>query len=499
MNTPTPRVLLIEDNPEDITLLQHYLNEEEKRFEIVCCVRLSAGLESLAANSFDLILLDLGLPDSQGLAGLARIRAQHPFVPVVILTGMDDETLGLEAVRQGAQDYLVKGQLSGPFLTRTLRYAIERARNAEQLRHRDVQLQLLTNQLPASMWTTDDQYRITSSFGASLLGLNLPPSALVNRTLMECFPQTGAVSVIAAHHRALGGESVTFDFDGLGPHFHGHLEPICGGGNRILGTIGVALDITSHKRVEQGFRTAQKIQQGLLPQSAPSLGHFDIGGVSYSAEATGGDFFDYLPLPDGSLGIIIADVSGHGFGPAILAAVTHTCLRVLTRTNVDMSAILAATNRVLFDDTAGEQFVTLLFARLDPLQRSLVYASAGHGDGFVLDASGAIKTRVGSTALPLGVLSESEFLEGSLVRLDEGDQVIFLTDGIQDALSPDGSFFGIERALDVVRRLRHRSAQEIVESLCQVARAHYQDEPLRDDITAVIIKTLPVPAGSSIP
>lgn len=127
MNTEVIRILLIEDNPGDVRLIREMLSDAEL-FNCVleCTARLSAGLEHLAGQPADIVLLDLGLPDSQGLDTLAKVCSQVPGIPVVVLTGMDDEGLALEAVRQGAQDYLLKGAINGRALWRVITYAIER-------------------------------------------------------------------------------------------------------------------------------------------------------------------------------------------------------------------------------------------------------------------------------------------------------------------------------------------------------------------------------------
>jgi DNA-binding response OmpR family regulator len=123
------RVLLVEDNPGDARLIQEMLREATSTpFELECADRLSSGLEHLTHEGIDVVLLDLGLPDSQGIDTLAKMRAEAPDIPVVVLTGLEDETLAVKAVQQGAQDYLGKGQLDNRLLVRSIRYAIERQR-----------------------------------------------------------------------------------------------------------------------------------------------------------------------------------------------------------------------------------------------------------------------------------------------------------------------------------------------------------------------------------
>src|SRR5262249_41296724 len=151
------------------------------------------------------------------------------------------------------------------------------------------------------------------------------------------------------------------------------------------------------------LRMARQIQQKLFPASAPALAGLDLCGASSCAEATGGDYFDYLLLPDGSVGIVIGDVSGHGFGPALLMASTRAYLPGLAQRHTDVGEILTLANRALADDIGEDWFVTLLLARLDPGARTLLYASAGHPAGYVLDPAGNVRTLLPSNGLPLGI------------------------------------------------------------------------------------------------
>jgi len=133
-NSDTIRVLLIEDNPGDSRLIREMIVDAgDSLVQLECVDRLGTGLERLAAGGIDGLLLDLSLPDSQGLETFHEAQAQPPEVAIIVLTGLDDEELALRAVREGAQDYLVKGEVDGNLLVRSIRYAIERKRIQEQL------------------------------------------------------------------------------------------------------------------------------------------------------------------------------------------------------------------------------------------------------------------------------------------------------------------------------------------------------------------------------
>ncbi len=129
------RILLIEDNPGDARLIKEMLaGAKGAAFDIECTDLLSAGLLRLSQGGVNAILLDLGLPDSQGLETLTRTLTEAKSVPIVVLTGLDDESVGIRAVQVGAQDYLIKGHIDGNLLARTLRYAIERKTSEELLK-----------------------------------------------------------------------------------------------------------------------------------------------------------------------------------------------------------------------------------------------------------------------------------------------------------------------------------------------------------------------------
>ncbi|RLC93532.1 MAG: hypothetical protein DRI39_04140 [Chloroflexi bacterium] len=134
MEDESLNVLLIEDNPGDALLIRKVLDEvDSASFRLETVDRLSTGLGELNGRKVDVILLDLSLPDSQGIDTFVRVYSEAPEVPIVVLTGLDDETLAVEAVRQGAQDYLVKGRADSNVLARSMRYAIERKRVEERL------------------------------------------------------------------------------------------------------------------------------------------------------------------------------------------------------------------------------------------------------------------------------------------------------------------------------------------------------------------------------
>jgi serine phosphatase RsbU (regulator of sigma subunit) len=302
---------------------------------------------------------------------------------------------------------------------------------------------------------------------------------------------------------------------GMAPHGH-YCVPILSG-DRVLGVLNLYLreghqanpneriflssvadvlaELLVRHQAEASLREqeaellgAKRIQQRLLPRSDPNLPGFDIAGASYPARLAGGDLFDFLAFPDGSLAIIIGDVCGHGMRSALVMAQTHAYLHAMGEAQSDLGAILTAANAILAGHLDEAMFVTLFCAKLEPRDRTLHYFSAGHPAVCVLDASGAVTRRLDSTAMPLGVEPHTVFAASGPIVLEPGDIALLLTDGILEAQARGGLVFGVERALDIVRVNRDKSAREIVESLCTAAREFSQPVEPEDDITAVVVK-----------
>jgi len=258
---------------------------------------------------------------------------------------------------------------------------------------------------------------------------------------------------------------------------------------------GLVEDITDRREAEAALReteaslrAAQEIQARLLPEKPPLLPGYDIAGASFPAMFTGGDYFDYLPMPDDSLGIVIGDVSGHGLGPALLMATLYAHLNSLVESQQDVSEILARANRFLAKET--DRFITLFFGWLQPTTRKFAYASAGHPTGYVFGASGEVKMELESTAIPLAINADTDFPMGRSTVLEEGDVVFLLTDGILEAESPDERMFGVDRALETVRENLREPAEEILRRLLDTVADYSRPRKLIDDVTAIVIKVL---------
>lgn len=180
------KVLLIEDNPTDAHMIQKMVEEKSwARFDLTCVEKLQAGLKHLSNGSADIVLLDLDLPDSKGIGTFIKVHTQEATIPIVVLTGLDDEKIGLEAVKKGAQDFLVKGQVDGDLLIRAMRYAIERQQAEEELRRSEEKNRSLLIAIPDIMFRLNKEGVFLEFITAKNFPLWMDASEFVGKNVQD--------------------------------------------------------------------------------------------------------------------------------------------------------------------------------------------------------------------------------------------------------------------------------------------------------------------------
>ncbi len=485
------KILLVEDNPVDRMFVTQSLRQVEGfDYELVDCESLAEALEQVVAAPYDVILLDLWLPDCEGLETCHRLVAVVDKIPIVVMTGTDDRTLATEAMRSGAQDYLVKGAFPGSAIARVLQYAIDRYHFQRERVQQDNHFQQVLSRVPAIIWTTDLALEIKSAMGAGLQLMELDPQQIVGKTLEEYFRLTSDVEgTVRAHQRALDGQSVAFETEWLGRNFEVKIDPLHEPNRSVSGTIGVALDVTERRKLDREISFARLVQEALLPAEHPHLEGFDIFGGSYPATQTCGDWFDYLIFPDGSLGLVAGDVSGHGFGPAILSATMAAYLEVLAESRSDVQEILDSCNHLVCKRSMDGQFAVLSLARLQPGVRTLTFGGAGDGM-LIVGRDGRLKHKVPSSGMPFGVVDDIHYESPAQVALEPGDVLLLLTDGFREALNAAGDLFGESRVIETVAANSHASASEIFKALWRAARKFSDGHRQQDDMTGIVVKVL---------
>jgi serine phosphatase RsbU (regulator of sigma subunit) len=240
--------------------------------------------------------------------------------------------------------------------------------------------------------------------------------------------------------------------------------------------------------IQHDLQVARSIQQSLLPQGPPQIAAFDIAGWNRPADDTGGDYFDWITLPNGKVVVSLADVTGHGIGPALLAAVCRAYARSNFSSARDLPAAFEHINQNLGADLGAGRFVTFVAAVCCPGCAEVEMLSAGHGPLFVYSRPEDRFTTMNAHALPFGILPLFQSDPQSRLHLDAGDLLLLATDGFFEWENDRGEEFGVRRMEGVIRASRDLAPSEIIAHLYEAVIKFSNGTKQQDDLTAVIIK-----------
>lgn len=500
---PRLRVLIVEDSEFDALILVNHLRQGGWRVESKRVSDATAFARELAEGSWDVVLCDHFMPGFSAPQALLIYQQSGKDMPFIIVSGGIEEGVAIEAMKAGAHDFMTKGAPGRlvPAIQRELRDSEVRSarRSAEaSLRESELRYRSVWENSTDAVLLMDLNGTIRFANPAARPVFGWDAEALCGKTLdVLQSPSTppGTWWSVAGDETRRVLETHALRTDGSEVEVEIAFTRMKMGDQHWQ--VAFVRDITERRKQEaeirrtrQEFAAAREIQTRLFPKVPPVVPGFDIAGVSHAADATGGDSFDYLAMADGSIGLLVADVSGHGIGPALLMAETRFCLRMTARDHARPDEILTHANRLLAEDLGGDRYVTVSLAAINPATRELRHASAGHPATWVLDASGEVKARLRRTGQPLGRQIKGPYTENAAVQLSPGDAVLLLTDGIDEAMRSDGELFGVERVLDLIRSNPAMPAADLVELICREARKFTEPEPQTDDFTVVLAKVL---------
>jgi len=475
------RVLVVEDNPADEMLLRAALMEGAMPVELECVARLQDALEQLGKGRFDVVLSDLSLPDSHGIETFQRL-AEHPArVPVVVLSGLDDEALALRTVEMGAQDYLVKGRFDAGLLTRALRYAITRAEAERRLGQERALLRNVIDNLPDAIYVKDagGRFLLDNVAHMRLVGAGCLED-VVGKTPADFFPAEVAreleredavvlesgQSVVNRHgSREVAGHGVRW--------FSSTKVPMRDAVGEVVGVIGIDRDITARKlaeeqlgqymeelreknaEMEDDLNMAREVQQAFFPQQFPSFPRRCTAEKSglrfhsrYLPTATlGGDFFHVGTVAENCAGIFICDAMGHGVRAALITAIERALVEELVEFAAQPGEFLARMNASLVSilrRTRSPMFVSAFYLVVDLEGGVMRYANAGHPSPLHVRRGAGVVELLNSPRLrpgpALGVFDGSRYQVHER-RVEAGDLVFLYTDGLYEVEGSSGDFY----------------------------------------------------------
>jgi sigma-B regulation protein RsbU (phosphoserine phosphatase) len=275
-------------------------------------------------------------------------------------------------------------------------------------------------------------------------------------------------------------------------------------------------NMVEEQRLRHEIEMARDVQRRLFPARPPELRRLELAGVCHPAQGIGGDYYDFLPMPDGRVGIAVADVAGKGISAALLMSIVQASLRSQYRAGVDLTDLVASMNELLYRSTATNSFATFFLAQFDDTTGRLTYVNAGHNPPLLVRsgpragdrllharrsavAAGAVAVALESEAvvdevrllhtggLVIGALAEVSY-EAESVELLPGDLLVAYTDGVTEAFDAQELEFGEDRLREVVLAARDLPVEAVVERIVEAVRDFVKDAPQHDDITLVVAR-----------
>jgi phosphoserine phosphatase RsbU/P len=242
------------------------------------------------------------------------------------------------------------------------------------------------------------------------------------------------------------------------------------------------------QRMEEELNIARDLQISMLPAACPKIEGFDIAAISTPAREVGGDFFDFIEMGEGKIGLVIGDVTGKSVSGALVMSSSRSVFRMLSEQDLGVGEIMIRANRRMKKDIKSGMFVALLYAVLDSKEKTVSLCSAGQTQPVHCSATcdKPILVQTEGDSFPIGILEDAEYT-GTRLNLGPGDRLVFYTDGIVEATNEQGDLFGFDRLLNVVNEARSLKADLLLKEILDKVEAFVGAAPQHDDLTAIVI------------
>ena len=251
----------------------------------------------------------------------------------------------------------------------------------------------------------------------------------------------------------------------------------------------IAAEVAQRERLNREIEIAREVQERLFPQDGPQIPGFDYAGCCRPASGVGGDYYDFLALPDGRLGIAIGDVSGKGIPAALLMASLRASLRGQTiQSCPDLSVVMSNVNKLVYESSSSNRYATFFYAQYDPETRTMTYVNGGHNPPLVFRKSGQV-LRLETGGPVVGLLPILSYQEAN-VSLEDGDMLVAFTDGISEAMNPRNEEWGEDRLIESAWRIYGSTAQQAMNELLASADRFASGATQHDDMTLIVARVL---------
>ena len=490
-------------------------------FELSQVETLAEGIEKINARAHDLILLDLTLPDGHGLNAFSQVLTAAAQTPVVVLAEAAEEEVAARTLSLGAQDYLIKTELTAQRLGSAIRKTLDRHYYQLMHNHEGFLLQTLMNNIPDAVYFKDTRSRFLMISRALAKKHHLTePQQAVGKTDADYFTEPHAKQALADEQTIMRTgqpmegieESETWP-DGSITWVSTTKLPLRNQSGRIVGTFGISRDITVRKnaqlalaeqsqllkkksqQIQDELAMARELQLAMLPQDFPAIALGSPGEAlkfySYymPSGAVSGDFFDVYPLSETAVGIFICDVMGHDVRAALVTAMVHALVEDLCGVAADPGRLLVEFNQALFKvfrQAGTTMFATAFYMVIDVGTGEMSYANAAHPHPLRLKRQAGTVEVLGHDAggkkgAALGLFRDSEY-PTCRRPLREEDLLVFYTDGLIEEESQTGEIFSRERLGDTLVKLNALPPKELLAKTLDEIRQFSGNQEFSDDV-----------------
>lgn len=295
--------------------------------------------------------------------------------------------------------------------------------------------------------------------------------------------------VSAEDHELLGVLEVFNRREGTFDSFDEQLlEAFCQHAATALERARLIDELSVRSRLEASLDVARDVQRGFMPSRLPEVAGYELAAWWLPNQAIGGDYCDVLRLRDGRLGLVIADVSGHGLGPSLIMASVRAALRALTLEYASPRVLLELLSQALASDLQNGRFITIAMAAVHPDEHTLEVANAGHAPALLYRAAAREFVTLEAGGMPLGVLDEPDFDHNKTLALAAGDLVVLCTDGIVEAMNDRDEQFGRARLEALVAAHAAAPLDELVQAVAGSVESHYLGSSPADDLTILVMR-----------
>jgi phosphoserine phosphatase RsbU/P len=251
-------------------------------------------------------------------------------------------------------------------------------------------------------------------------------------------------------------------------------------------TEAVATEVAQRERLNRELEIAREVQQRLFPQSGPKVPGLDYAGRCRPASSVGGDYYDFVGMCDGRLGIAIGDISGKGVPAALLMASLQASLRGLAIANPPaLSTLMANLNRLIYDASPSNRYATFFYGVYDPATREFVYVNGGHNAPMVFRGDQVLRLEEGGPVV--GLFGPAQYQQAS-IQMDPGDTLVMFTDGISETMNAAEDEFEEDRLIAAVRASSASSPEQIIDRIVESCDAFAAGAPQHDDMTLVVAR-----------